>query len=197
MAVTTSTASIALLTLTLAILFALDLVQIWHIYVLMFLRSLGGSFHGPAMAASTSLMVPKRHLARIQGVNQMLGGGLNIIAAPLGALLLELLPMQGDAGVGDHHDAAAVAAVYEGARQGAEENAGQQGHQGGGGQHHRRAGFAGQVPHQRKLHQLAAKNGKGLAGPDGEETALPVLLLDRICLLSHLSPDYLSTQTAM
>lgn len=86
---------IALLTLTLAILFALDLVQIWHIYVLMFLRSLGGSFHGPAMAASTSLMVPKRHLPRIQGINQMLGGGLNIIAAPLGALLLELLPMQG------------------------------------------------------------------------------------------------------
>ncbi|MBX3045592.1 MAG: MFS transporter [Anaerolineales bacterium] len=87
--------SIALLTLTLAILFALDVVEIWHIYVLMFLRSLGGSFHGPAMAASTSLMVPKRHLARIQGINQMLGGGLNIIAAPLGALLLELLPMQG------------------------------------------------------------------------------------------------------
>ncbi len=86
---------IALVTLALAALFAFELVEIWHIYVLLMLRSLGQAFHGPAMTASTSLMVPKEHLARIQGVNQMLNGGLNIISAPLGALLLELLPMQG------------------------------------------------------------------------------------------------------
>ncbi|HSS95571.1 MAG TPA: MFS transporter [Terriglobales bacterium] len=86
---------IALVTLGLAVLFALGVVQIWHIYVILFLRSLGGAFHGPAFTASTSLMVPKEHLARIQGFNQMLNGGLSIFAAPLGALLLELLPMQG------------------------------------------------------------------------------------------------------
>ncbi|MCW5877798.1 MAG: MFS transporter [Anaerolineales bacterium] len=86
---------IALATLALAALFAFGLVEVWHIYVLLMLRSLGQAFHGPAMTASTSLMVPKEHLARIQGVNQMLNGGLNIISAPLGALLLELLPMQG------------------------------------------------------------------------------------------------------
>jgi DHA3 family macrolide efflux protein-like MFS transporter len=40
-------------------------------------------------------MVPVEHLTRIQGVNQMLNGGLNIISAPLGALLLGVLPMQG------------------------------------------------------------------------------------------------------
>jgi DHA3 family macrolide efflux protein-like MFS transporter len=40
-------------------------------------------------------MVPKEHFARIQGINQTLNGGLNIISAPLGALLLEVLPMQG------------------------------------------------------------------------------------------------------
>lgn len=86
--------SIALATLILAALFAFDLVQIWHIYLLILLRSIGSHFHRPAMTASTSLMVPKEHLTRIQGVNQMLNGGLNIIAAPLGALLLELLPMK-------------------------------------------------------------------------------------------------------
>jgi DHA3 family macrolide efflux protein-like MFS transporter len=47
------------------------------------------------MQASTSLMVPNEHLSRIQGLNQMLMGGLNIVSAPLGALLLEVLPMQG------------------------------------------------------------------------------------------------------
>ncbi|MCB0000509.1 MAG: MFS transporter, partial [Anaerolineales bacterium] len=51
-------------------------------------------FHWPAMTASTSLMVPEEHLTRIQGLNQMLNGGLNIIAAPLGALLVSLLPLQ-------------------------------------------------------------------------------------------------------
>ncbi|KPK91602.1 MAG: hypothetical protein AMJ88_13090 [Anaerolineae bacterium SM23_ 63] len=61
----------------------------------MFVRAVGGSFHGPAMTSSTSLMVPKEHLTRIQGVNQTLNGGLNIVAAPLGALLLELFPMKG------------------------------------------------------------------------------------------------------
>jgi DHA3 family macrolide efflux protein-like MFS transporter len=47
------------------------------------------------MGASTSLMVPVEHLTRIQGINQMLNGGLNVVAAPLGALLLEILPLQG------------------------------------------------------------------------------------------------------
>ena len=86
---------IALATIALALLFALDAVQIWHIYAVMFIRSLAGSFHGNAMSASTSLMVPVEKLTRIQGINQMLTGGLNVVAAPLGALLLEVLPIQG------------------------------------------------------------------------------------------------------
>ncbi len=88
-------ASIAAATLALAGLFAAGLIQPWHIFTVLFIRSLGGSFHYPAMAASTSLMIPKEHLTRIQGVNQMLAGGINIIAAPLGALLLEALQVQG------------------------------------------------------------------------------------------------------
>lgn len=86
--------AIALITVGLAILFALDAVAVWHIYLLMFLRSLGGSFHTNAMSASTSLMVPVEHLTRIQGVNQMLNGGLNVVSAPLGALLLTILPIE-------------------------------------------------------------------------------------------------------
>jgi DHA3 family macrolide efflux protein-like MFS transporter len=87
--------SVALSTLVLVGLFALGWIQIWHIYALMLFRSLGQAFHSPAFTASTSLMVPKQHLARVQGINQMLNGGLNIVSAPLGALLLELLPMHG------------------------------------------------------------------------------------------------------
>ena len=90
---------IALATLVLAFLFWQGLVQVWHIYTLMFVRSALGGFHWAAMQASTTLMVPKEHLARIQGFNQILNGGLSIVGAPLGALMLEWLPMQGILGI--------------------------------------------------------------------------------------------------
>jgi DHA3 family macrolide efflux protein-like MFS transporter len=86
---------IALATLVLAALFWVGHMQFWYVYILMFIRSVAGGFHYASMQASTSLMVPKEHLARIQGMNQMLNGGMNIISAPLGALLLEMLPLQG------------------------------------------------------------------------------------------------------
>lgn len=85
---------IALATLTLAGLFLIGAVNIWMVFLIIFLRSLGGGFHRPAMTSSTSLMVPEKQLTRIQGINQTLQGGLNILSAPLGALLLEILPMQ-------------------------------------------------------------------------------------------------------
>jgi DHA3 family macrolide efflux protein-like MFS transporter len=75
--------TIALATLGLALLFWSGKVEIWHVYLLMFIRSTAGGFHWPAMQASTSLMVPKEHLARIQGLNQILQGGMNIASAPL------------------------------------------------------------------------------------------------------------------
>jgi MFS transporter, DHA3 family, macrolide efflux protein len=86
---------IALATLLLAVLFATGLVEIWHVYALLFVRSICGGFHWPAMQASTTLMVPKEQFSRIQGLNQMLQGGMSIASAPLGALLLVWLPMQG------------------------------------------------------------------------------------------------------
>jgi DHA3 family macrolide efflux protein-like MFS transporter len=86
---------IALATLVLAYLFAIDAVGVGTIYTLLLVRGIGSSFHWPAMAAATSLMVPKEQLTRVQGLNQMLQGILRIVAAPLGALLLSLVPMQG------------------------------------------------------------------------------------------------------
>lgn len=86
---------IALATLVLVLLFAAQRVEVWHIYVILLVRSLGGAFHGPAMTASTTLMVPKQHLARLAGLNQTLQGLIGIFAPPLGALLIGLLPLQG------------------------------------------------------------------------------------------------------
>lgn len=60
----------------------------------MFIRSLGGAFHWPAMQASTPLLVPEERLTRIAGMNQGLQGMSNLVVPPLAALLLEWLPMQ-------------------------------------------------------------------------------------------------------
>jgi len=89
-----SDSGIALATLGLVILFALGLAQPWHVYLILFLRSLGGAFHWPALQASTTLLVPERHLARVAGANQALNGLINIAAPPVGALLLDVLPLQ-------------------------------------------------------------------------------------------------------
>jgi DHA3 family macrolide efflux protein-like MFS transporter len=84
---------IALFSAWLALLFWMEGIQVWHVYVIMFVRALGGAFHWPAMQASTSLMVPKDQLSRVAGMNQTLHGVLNIVSPPLGAFLMTVLPL--------------------------------------------------------------------------------------------------------
>lgn len=91
--------AVALVTLILAILFALGLVQVWHIYLVLLIRAVAGGFHQSAFGASVVLLVPKDQLGRVQGFNQALYGGMSIISAPLGAFLLAVLPMQGILGI--------------------------------------------------------------------------------------------------
>jgi DHA3 family macrolide efflux protein-like MFS transporter len=90
---------IALASVILAVLFRLELVRVWHVYAVMFIRSAGGAFHWPAMQASTPLMVPEKHLSRIAGLNQALYGAAGIVTPPLGALLLQLFPIHAILGI--------------------------------------------------------------------------------------------------
>ncbi len=85
---------VALATAVLALLFAFNLIQIWHIYLILFIRSLAGVFQSPAQSASISLMVPKEQLTRLGGINQATQGLINTFSPALGALLMELLPIQ-------------------------------------------------------------------------------------------------------
>ena len=86
---------LALVIVALGLLYAWGVVQIWHVFAAMFLRSLLGAFHWPAMQTATTMMVPEEHLSRVAGLNQSLQGLSNIVAPPLGAILLEFLPIQG------------------------------------------------------------------------------------------------------
>jgi MFS transporter, DHA3 family, macrolide efflux protein len=90
-----SDAMIALFTGVLAYLFWLGIAEVWHVYLVLFLRAFGDVFQVPAMRASTSLLVPKDQLARVAGLNDTLHGVVNIVSPPLGALLVATINMQG------------------------------------------------------------------------------------------------------
>jgi MFS family permease len=73
----------ALSTLTIVILLANDVLQVWHIYLLAVVGSAFGTFQRPAYQASIAMLVPKRHLARANGMVQS--------ADALGGILMPIL----------------------------------------------------------------------------------------------------------
>ena len=79
---------VALCSGIIALLFYLDIVELWHIYILLALRSIGGSFHSPAMKSSIPLLAPEKELTRIAGINQAIQSICNIGGPALGAVLL-------------------------------------------------------------------------------------------------------------
>jgi DHA3 family macrolide efflux protein-like MFS transporter len=86
---------VMLLTVVLVILFYLDTVEIWHIYLIMIGRAIGETFQVPALGASIPMIVPEKNLVRANGLFQMLQNGIKIVAPPAGAFLMESFPMQG------------------------------------------------------------------------------------------------------
>lgn len=86
---------IALVSLLLAYLFWTGRMEVWHVYLVIVARAVGGAFHGPAMNASTTMLVPSRHLTRVAGLNQSMTGGMQVAGPLLGALLISILPLHG------------------------------------------------------------------------------------------------------
>jgi len=71
-------------TVTLLLLVRSEALAVWHIFALNALSSAANSFQFPAFSASTTLLVPKRHLARATGSVQA-GFAISQISAPLAA----------------------------------------------------------------------------------------------------------------
>lgn len=84
---------VALCSAVLALLFFLDVVELWHIYLLLMLRSVGSAFHSPAMQSSVPLLAPEEELTRIAGVNQAIQSVCNISGPALGAVLMVSVDM--------------------------------------------------------------------------------------------------------
>ena len=81
---------IALCTLLLAALFWLNIAELWHIFVLLGLRSIGSAFHMPAMQASVPLIAPNDQLTRVAGINQIIASVSQIAGPALGAMMITI-----------------------------------------------------------------------------------------------------------
>jgi len=81
-----------ILTLT---LISLDLLQIWHLYVLTALLSTFGCFQNPGFTASATLMVPKKHYGRTSGLLMLTYSASSVIAPALAGILLPILGLRG------------------------------------------------------------------------------------------------------
>lgn len=90
-----SDTAIACVSLLLAYLFWTGQMEIWHVYLVIVARSIGGTFHGPAIGASTTMLVPERHLTRVAGLNQSMTGAIQVFGPMLGALLISIMPLHG------------------------------------------------------------------------------------------------------
>ena len=79
---------VALCSATIALLFYFHLLELWSIYLLLALRSIGGAFHSPAMKSTVPTLAPKDQLVRIAGINEVIQS-VSLISGPaLGAFLL-------------------------------------------------------------------------------------------------------------
>ncbi|MFR9164932.1 MAG: MFS transporter [Dysgonomonas sp.] len=84
---------IALCTGVLCVMFYTGNIEIWQVYALLMMRSVGSAFHMPAMQASIPLLAPESQLMRIAGVNQIIYAISNIAGPALAAFLISFLEM--------------------------------------------------------------------------------------------------------
>jgi DHA3 family macrolide efflux protein-like MFS transporter len=81
----------AFVTFLLIMFFQFGLVNIWVIFIFLSLRSVCQAFHLPTVNAIIPTMVPKDKLSRINGINYLFTGVVQLFAPFLGAILLMFL----------------------------------------------------------------------------------------------------------
>lgn len=76
-----------LVTVGFGVLIFTDSLQVWHIYAGAAISSIFGSFQEPAYRSSITMIVPKKHLARAAGIQQI-GSAMQSILVPVLAGIL-------------------------------------------------------------------------------------------------------------
>lgn len=85
----------ALCTAAIAVLLYTDNLEIWHIYITTLVSSGFSTFQWPAYSAATTLLVPKRHLARVAGMVQTGRSASHIVAPIIAGVLIMTIQIWG------------------------------------------------------------------------------------------------------
>lgn len=88
-------AIISLGTIFLVFMFWLDIIEIWHIYLVFGISSIFGNMQWAAVTAVTSSIVPDDQLQRVEGMTVTVQSLFNLAGPVLGAALVSLLPIYG------------------------------------------------------------------------------------------------------
>lgn len=88
-------AIISLGTIFLVIMFYLDTIHLWHIFLVFGISSIFGNLQWAAVTAVTSTIVPEDQLQRVEGFTVTLQSLFNLAGPILGATLVTLLPVYG------------------------------------------------------------------------------------------------------
>jgi DHA3 family macrolide efflux protein-like MFS transporter len=85
-----SDAIASLSTLTVAFLFFFNVLELWHLYIALFINGVANAFTRPAVDASVALLVPKEHLSRAAGLSQLVGALETILSPTLAGFMVGL-----------------------------------------------------------------------------------------------------------
>lgn len=77
------------------ILYALGMLEFWHLYIAAVLNGIGNTFQWPAYSAAISTMIPKEQLGRANGLMALMDAGPGVIAPLLAGALLPFIGLTG------------------------------------------------------------------------------------------------------
>jgi DHA3 family macrolide efflux protein-like MFS transporter len=90
-----SDAGAGLCTLVMAFLFLTNRIEVWQVYLAAGASAAFGTFQWPAYSAATTLLVPKKHLGRANGMVQIGQAAAEILAPALAGVLVLTIRVQG------------------------------------------------------------------------------------------------------
>jgi DHA3 family macrolide efflux protein-like MFS transporter len=85
---------VALSSAVLGIAFLLGTPSLGFVYVVLFFRALGATFHGPALQSAIPMLVPDDMLMKAGGWAQLVSAGSSMLGPAIGAGLTVIFPMQ-------------------------------------------------------------------------------------------------------
>lgn len=86
--------AVAVSSMVLALLFLLGIQDLLVVYIVLFTRALGETFHKPALQATIPQLVPKSELTKAGGFGQMIHSVCSMTGPMLGALLMSVASLE-------------------------------------------------------------------------------------------------------